>query len=178
MLDFQAVENDGMVYLTWVTSSEINNDFFTIEKSKDAVSFVEVLRRTGAGNSNTLIDYSAIDTKPFEGVSYYRLKQTDFDGKFSYSPLVAVNIKQDASELNITRYNKSAIRLEWLLPSQEDFVVHVFDARGNLVLSESVKVSKDYEVINLNHPELPAGVYLLRATGNLGSVFVKKILLD
>lgn len=65
-------------------ASEINNNFFTIERSVDAINWVNIGQINGAGNSNTLNHYYWIDSKPLQGTSYYRLKQTDYDGKFKY----------------------------------------------------------------------------------------------
>ena len=84
--------NQGVVELSWQTASETNNDYFTIERSLNAVRYEEVTRIDGANNSNHPINYSAVDARPYGGVSYYRLKQTDFDGTFSYSPIVSVNV--------------------------------------------------------------------------------------
>ncbi len=88
---FRAAYVEGQVNLNWATASEEDNDYFTIEKSKDGVSFTEVTRIKGAGNSSGLLTYQSVDIAPYEGTSYYRLKQTDLDGKYSYSRIVPVN---------------------------------------------------------------------------------------
>jgi hypothetical protein len=81
LLGFTAtyVGNEG-VKLSWMTSMEENNDYFTIERSADAVQFEEILTVEGAGDSEGLKEYVVYDRKPLFGNSYYRLKQTDFDG--------------------------------------------------------------------------------------------------
>jgi len=71
--------------INWTTASEINNDFFTLERTPDGINYSIVNTIKGAGNSNQEINYSTDDSKPLFGLSYYRLKQTDYDGKFSYS---------------------------------------------------------------------------------------------
>jgi hypothetical protein len=81
------------VLLIWETATERNNDYFTIERSKDAIHFDELCKIKGAGNSYHNISYQFIDENPYEGISYYRLKQTDYDGKFKYSFIIAVTIK-------------------------------------------------------------------------------------
>lgn len=93
LLDFGARSHDQRtVDLDWTTASEINNDFFTVERSQDLLTFEEVLTRDGAGNSNHPLHYADVDPAPYRGISYYRLKQTDFDGNFSYSAPVSVNL--------------------------------------------------------------------------------------
>jgi hypothetical protein len=91
LLSFDAKLKDDIVELTWTTASEINNDYFTIEKTKDGKTFEQVATIKGAGTSNEVINYFAIDENPYQYISYYRLKQTDFDGKYKYSDLVSVN---------------------------------------------------------------------------------------
>jgi fibronectin-binding autotransporter adhesin len=93
LLSFDAVLNETKADLAWTTASEVNNDYFTIHKTKDGENFEEVTRVTGAGNSSQALHYRTTDENPYEGVSYYRLKQTDYDGKFVYSKLVALNNK-------------------------------------------------------------------------------------
>ena len=90
LLAFDARLNNGHTDLIWTTASEINNAYFTIERSSEGNDWTEILQAAGAGNSNTTIHYSAVDRFPLKGVSYYRLKQTDTDGTFSYSKVVAV----------------------------------------------------------------------------------------
>jgi len=92
LLSFDAAPNKNTIDLTWATATETNNDFFTIEKSKDGNEFEDVAKVDGAGNSNQVIEYSFTDKNPYNGLSYYRLKQTDFNGEFSYSKTVAVNL--------------------------------------------------------------------------------------
>ena len=91
LLSFIAQAEDNITLTKWSTASETNNDYYTVQRSKDGITFEEVLKMQGAGNSNTVLNYSAIDDNPYNGVSYYRLMQTDFDGKYTYSNIVAVN---------------------------------------------------------------------------------------
>ncbi len=90
LLSFEVRSLLKSVKLEWITTSEINNDFFTIERSLDGSSFetIEVIK--GAGNSSKVLNYVTYDHDPKQGVIYYRLKQTDFNGHYSYSELEAV----------------------------------------------------------------------------------------
>jgi len=87
---FNARLTEGRVELDWATASEINNDFFTIERSEDGKNFNPVTTVQGAGNSTVMNYYESIDREPLGGVSFYRLKQTDFDGKYTYSQVVTI----------------------------------------------------------------------------------------
>lgn len=86
--------------ICWSTVTENNNDYFVIEKSKDAISFETLGIEIGAGNSSTLLNYSLIDTNPYE-LTYYRLKQVDYDGKETYSNIIVVN--KNKKELKIVK---------------------------------------------------------------------------
>jgi hypothetical protein len=91
LLDFNAYPVLEQVEIVWTTATEINNDYFTIERSKDGISFEELMKVQGAGNSNQILNYKELDSNPFEGTSFYRLKQTDFDGIYTYSDIRVVN---------------------------------------------------------------------------------------
>ena len=94
LLYFTAVLTvNQQVLCQWVTATEINNDYFTVEKTQDGINYKSVGNLKGAGNSSMSLYYSMLDESPYSGTSYYRLKQTDYDGQFSYSQLVAVNLK-------------------------------------------------------------------------------------
>ncbi len=92
LLSFTAKAVGHDVLLEWSTATEQNNDHYTIEKSRDGQSFEEVVRVNGAGNSVSTQSYDAVDHHPYTGESYYRLKQTDTDGAYTYSDLVPVTV--------------------------------------------------------------------------------------
>ncbi|MCB9178779.1 MAG: T9SS type A sorting domain-containing protein [Flavobacteriales bacterium] len=90
LLRFTAEPEGNMVRLDWLTASEQDNALFTVERSRDAINFEEVLNVPGALNSSTLLAYSELDRAPYPGLSYYRLRQTDTDGSSTYSNVVSV----------------------------------------------------------------------------------------
>lgn len=90
LISFSAKCNNGRVNFTWSTATETNNDYFTIEQSVNGIDYVTIQQVKGAGNSSGIKKYeSAVIVS--EPNSYYRLKQTDFDGKYTYSKAIAVN---------------------------------------------------------------------------------------
>jgi hypothetical protein len=93
LLYFRGELVESEVVLDWATSVEINNDYFVVERSADGNVFEEIMEIEGAGDSKVRLNYQEIDTEPLQGVSYYRLKQVDFDGKFTYSRVVSVNLE-------------------------------------------------------------------------------------
>lgn len=110
LLSFNAILANEKVNCAWETALEINNDYFTIEKSKDGNSFESVGNVKGQGNSNRNIRYIYTDNNPFSGISYYRLKQTDFDGKYAYSPIKKVGSTEKlATEISLYYENNNPI---------------------------------------------------------------------
>lgn len=105
LVSFDAQINHNIVAIHWATATEVSNDFFTIEKCNDMINWEFVTTHKGAGNSNQYLSYQYIDNKPMYGISYYRLKQTDFDGQFKYfSPVVVKNELGFTNEIEVNIY--------------------------------------------------------------------------
>ncbi len=101
LLSFTGEANGETNILKWITATEINNDFFTIERSEDAINFIELGRVNGAGNSLSLKRYSMVDTKPYANITYYKLIQTDFNGQFKPSEIIAVTRMSNDKDLKV-----------------------------------------------------------------------------
>ncbi len=99
LMSFEARYEQDEVRIRWKTATEINNDYFVVERSADGKNWEQVVRRDAAGNSQVELQYEEVDKYPLADVSYYRLKQTDFDGNYTYSNIVAVNVEGKAIEL-------------------------------------------------------------------------------
>lgn len=135
LLFFNAEMNNRKVDLSWQTASEHNNDYFTIERSADGYNFETLTIVDGAGNNNGLLSYSTKDQNPFEGVSYYRLKQTDFDGAFEYSDIRIVNM--DGSS-NVTMYpNPTSTNVMYISSNAVISNLSVFTSDGKLVFEQT-----------------------------------------
>ncbi|GAA0892129.1 hypothetical protein GCM10009122_18080 [Fulvivirga kasyanovii] len=98
-MGYQLVNNH--VVLKWRTASELNNDYFSIEKSTDGKSFAKVGVVDGAGTSYMATGYQWKDEIQLQGISYYRLKQTDFDGSYSYQKTIKIDPGHATSEFRI-----------------------------------------------------------------------------
>jgi len=92
-------KEDESVLLQWATEKEIDNDFFTVERSKDAKVWEVVEKISGGGDSDSRLLYRYIDNDPRNGISYYRLKQTDYNGKYTYSPIRKIDIENRTVKL-------------------------------------------------------------------------------
>jgi len=163
LLSFTANCNNQNVVLKWITASETNNDYFTVEHTKDGSFFEEVIQIQGAGNSNTVLYYSAIDNYPYEGTSYYRLKQTDFDGKFVFSNLVAVYFKKT---LNFDIYPNpfsASTNITINVISQINSVeFRLYNVLGEEVINTTInKQTNTLETVNLS-----SGIYFYKVVDN------------
>ena len=112
LVSFNARNDGPAVLLEWTTASEINNQYFTVERSTDGFAFNAVLNTPGAGTSQMTIDYKAHDAEPVAGVSYYRIRQTDFDGTSVVSAAVAVQRYSASNAVQAFVQPDGSIRLE------------------------------------------------------------------
>ncbi|MBS1541297.1 MAG: T9SS type A sorting domain-containing protein, partial [Bacteroidetes bacterium] len=172
--------SDGVVYLKWTTASELNNDYFTVEKSQDAKNFVEVAKVQGAGTKNTPSDYEALDNLPFNGLTYYRLRQTDFDGKSTASEIISVYADVASS---IVAYpnptHGEPIKLKTSVAVSPDASVELVDLFGKILYSDkwsSLPVSNGVSFIQTQG--LASGVYIVRIRSHAKTVTVKVIISD
>lgn len=179
LVSFTAAQHKNNVQLDWTTASEINNDFFTIERSTDALNFEPIGTVKGAGNSNTIKNYQYLDiTSNLEhqtsNTLYYRLKQTDFDGTVSYSPIQSVVNKYNDNETFKVIQN---ISLKELIILSEipinDVSLHIINTQGKC-LYESILNDKKTK---LSTKDIPAGVYLIYLFDKKQLNFIKKELI-
>ena len=119
--------------MSWSTASEINNDFFTVEKSIDGHIFESIRQVAGAGFSTTVKNYSIYDRNPVSGISYYRLKQTDYDCNFEYSKVVAKLYKPKEASLTYYTVNNNLEIIAIGLNGSEA-TIDVYTTMGMLLL--------------------------------------------
>lgn len=165
LLKFTGLVTDPGNLLEWVTASETNNDYFTLERSREGIDFVPIARIDGAGNSSQPLSYRYLDREAGDGIWYYRLRQHDFDGRYSYSEVVALRrgkLKERFSVYPNPTVGRFTIGLS--TNAYADYEVRVFDAVGQLVYS-SFETARAAKEISLEH--MPAGIYtlLLRCEG-------------
>ena len=178
LLSFSAKAERGVVNILWATASEINNDYFVVEKSNDGVNFNEIKKVKGAGNSSLNQSYSIIDNQPLMGISYYRLKQVDFNGKYSYSHIETVFLKNSNEDFILYPnpvVDGFSLRLENDI--YDEILVVVSDIFGKEQFSKIImtSVADDTIVVDLER-KLPSGVYTVIASNN-DKVYKKKIVI-
>ncbi len=157
---------DDQVKLDWVTASEVNNAFYTIERSTDGVNFETVANLDGAGNSSDLLYYSFVDVSPIIGTSFYRLKQTDFNGEFDYSEIRSIKVEKtfDASfsayPNPVTKGDK--LRIAYAIERSQTLRFTVLNTRGQVILSENKDVLVNGGYVEFETNRLDKGLNLIR----------------
>jgi Secretion system C-terminal sorting domain len=162
LVSFTALSSAGIVELHWKTATEINNDFFTVEKSSDGVQF-EVIGTMKANNTITTSNYQLNDIKPYRGTNYYRLKQTDFDASYSYSNIIAVDFydKIEFSVFPNPLLKHQSLVIAFDKPYETAIHINIYDVTGKIVLEKVIDISAQTE-LKLDGIDLPAGIYSVR----------------
>jgi len=162
LLFFEALANDNHVKTRWATASETNNDYFTVERSADAIDFQPVGIVDGSGQSNALIQYAFTDAEPLPGLSYYRLKQTDFDGSATYSEIKPVRFTEDPASpsLQFTHLNTNGMLTFAFSKGVAVERLSIFDSSGRMVYEENL-AREILQQGSLQIPMLSNGIYLM-----------------
>lgn len=164
--------------LYWSTASETNNSYFTIERSTDGENFESIGTEKGAGNSSSIYNYNFWDENPLQGVSYYRLKQTDFDGKYSYSKIIAINVDQNGDFSIFPNPSNGSFAMQLSSKKEADVLVVMQDVLGREVYSSRVKISAGSNMVGVNPGEnIPSGVYYVIAS-SYNNLCKSKIIID
>lgn len=165
LVSFDATLIKNNVQIVWKTETEINNDYFTIERGSNLEYWEFIKEVKGAGNSNSTLSYSIVDQKPLQGISYYRLKQTDFNGEFSYSNFAIINYKV----LNdIMIYPNPVKDVLNITTACSDCITTIYSSTGQLIFSGNEK--------KINTNNWAKGVYEVVVVNNEGSLFHTKVI--
>jgi len=167
LLSFHTICSHDVVDVDFSVVSQVNNDYFLVERSVDAMDWEVVGQIEGAGNSNTQMDYTFVDANPISNLSYYRLTQVDYDGKSKTFYPVSTTCGGSTGGLPIDVYPNPAwneVTVEMDLDNfQGDNVYYTLtDATGKAVISDYVQLDKGFNKQKLDISKLPNGVYILR----------------
>ncbi|HEY0031147.1 MAG TPA: T9SS type A sorting domain-containing protein [Bacteroidia bacterium] len=167
LLSFKGKSLLKSVQLEWVTATEIINDYFTIEKTRDGSNFEIVTTVDGAGNSTSINSYVAYDTDPQSGVNYYRLKQTDFNGQFTYFETISVDF-QGSEEFSLKVFpnpNQGGdFNIVFQSEEGDDVMITIYDAMGKMSHAKAIKAIQGENIYSIDPEEnLSSGLYMVRA---------------
>jgi hypothetical protein len=173
------LNSDNSATLNWQTLTEVNSNYFIVEKSVDGVTYSGIAKVTAAGNSTTLRRYSSVDNNinvSAENV-LYRIREVDLDGKTTYSNVVSVKLNNSASRLISIYPNPALTDISLHFKNAAgNYVVSVLDNNGRTIAQQNVTVSGPAEKISIGRRGLAAGVYFVsiinKANGNVQTIMV------
>lgn len=178
LVDFTGVCSGKNVDLTWTTLSEVNNDYFSLLRSNDGKNYEEITRIDGAGNTTSLIKYVYTD-RDFNGpLAFYKLIQTDFDGKQSEYGPVAVKSCDPVSAVDVTVIASQSNQSEILLnsPYAGDFKITLLTVDGKILGSGIVSVVEGNNSFRFDHAAISSAVYIFRLESSK-DIISKKVVL-
>ncbi|MFK8008439.1 MAG: T9SS type A sorting domain-containing protein [Saprospiraceae bacterium] len=157
---FKAEKFDSEVRVHWETISETNNEYFSIEHSSDGERFESIGLKDGAGNTTERQFYTLKHKNPITGLNYYRLKQVDFDRKFSYSNIEVVNFDEPHSVGITPNPFLDEIKINLEKSYTRDTQFNITDITGKIVYTGLIEKDQLSTIINLSN--LQSGVFILR----------------
>lgn len=163
-ISFNAKAINKKVELDWITAQEINTDHFDIERSNDGIHFSKIGSVASSQNSSAESDYTFTDDNPINGISYYRLKQVDIDGNFTYSIIISAKVNTQLSVQIVGNPVHQNLHLEINGANGEVIPVWIIDASGKKY--KTFAATDGSKQINME--DLSSGVYyLLYQSGNI-----------
>lgn len=185
LLSFTAQPNGNQVDINWSTATESNNDYFTIEKSRDGSDFttLKTVKSKGVnGNSLMQLNYTDIDLNPYEGTSYYRLKQTDFNMTYKYSPIVDVTFDQSLDKDVFVYPNPNngefTLNFKGFKTLNTKTQIIIIDALGKKVYEQNLLLSDNLDSYQIIPSEkIAKGFYFMSCTID-GVIYTKKVVVN
>ncbi len=183
LIDFQAKKTKGNnVLLSWQTATDLNNDYFALERSVDGRNWIELEKIKGAGNSTTTLDYNYVDTRPNQGQNYYRLCQFDFDGSREEFNEKIRRVNFEIRDIEFRLYPNpnrgNILTVELLAPQRGKYTLEILSSKGIVAIDkifvvEDEFIAKQFELDLLN---LKSGIYFVRLTNNQ-TTFTRKLII-
>lgn len=171
---FEADAVNASIQLSWSTASELNNDFFQIERSTDGRQFTVLGTVAGQGTTTEAQSYSYMDNTPNPGANYYRLKQVDFDGQSEYSDMVQVQMNAANFKGQVNLYPNPVSDQIFVEGAANVEEIKLTQLNGQLIRTINMGTNGDYRA-NISLAEVPAGMYVLEIKLNTGESLFEKI---
>ncbi len=169
LLSFNAFSNENTLMLTWTTASEENNDYFTLERSSNGLNFHEFTRLDVDVNSFVTLNYSYAYTNPFQVVSYYILKQTDYDGTNETFKVIAAEYYGESTPVKIIQVPNQLLIYNNM---DEENLAYLYDMAGRGGEVGILKVGENN--ISSDKFNIHSGMYILKVVNSLGKVLTSQ----
>lgn len=175
LLDFNAECLNGNAIISWSTATQSNNDYFTLEKSSNGVDYQKVDSVKGEGNSLIQNNYFVKDDKIFEQLTYYRLKQTDFGGNYTYSNVIALECNLANFDITI---HPNPFTSQTLISFNEDQLHTTIKITNNVgKLVKSIFIANRKQIV-IEKGDMASGIYFLQITNDSQNVINKKLVIE
>lgn len=178
LVEFVGSCEGNVVQLRWTTATEQNNDYFTIERSRDATNWNAIGTMDGAGTSLSTINYSFIDEQPI-GTAYYRLIQTDLDGTTTFSPVVAAGCEASDGQQIVNAWDDGAninVAVSSTYDDIHDFVL--MDAQGKIMMTQARNaIATGVTTLTIPKGSIATGLYVIQLQNTSGAL-TRRILLN
>lgn len=161
--NFTLKREGANVKATWVTASEINNDYFILQRSTDGIQFTDISKVQGAGNTTYDSQYNSNDETDIYSSYYYRVKQVDYDGKYAYSEIEFMKGKKMEEPLLVypTVVNDHVNFKMASINEQENYKIKILDSSGKLIVEKNIQGSDLLNSSELNTEEFISGTYFV-----------------
>ncbi|MCX7697622.1 MAG: T9SS type A sorting domain-containing protein [Bacteroidales bacterium] len=156
---------DHDVVLEWETQSELNSDFFIPEKSLDGINFSPIGKVPAAGFSNQIKEYSFTDPNLSPGMSFYRIKQVDKDGKYSYSTTLSVINENPSTTLFISSPFTDQLTIETQYPILYPSTLSIYDIHGKIVYEQKNLIINEESSLQISSNGWKKGIYFVVIQG-------------
>ena len=171
LVSFTVEPEGSKAKINWRTASERDNDFFTVERSSDGRNFEILGTVKGAGTSIQALDYSYTDDNPLSEISYYRLKQTDYNGHFEYFTPKSLSMEKTLAEFHIISVNPNPfteqLNIKYFSPDEMEADLKLLRVNGTEVLSQKINIEQGERVYTMyDAGSLTSGMYIIALSTN------------
>lgn len=180
LISFDAKYVDNYAVLKWVTAAEYNNDRFEVYKSDHTMNFHKIGEVKGAGNSSQMLNYSMKDRDMNSGISYYRIKQIDYDGSGTFSGVVAITIEGIMKNVNCypNPSNGQNLKIDLSGFSNQEVLITILDIQGAILYQQMAQPDWDKTTYEIEFDKLPTkGMSVIQiSSGNYH--YTEKIIIE
>lgn len=179
LVSFKAYLVNDKVFVKWITASESKNEYFIIERSKDAANYEAIGKVDGAINSSQMITYNFVDENPLQGISYYRLKQVDLNGDSKVTNPEVVNASLFSGEEFSLVPNPASedVTVNFISSESTNETIYIYDSNGLIKLSKDVNCNAGVNATRLDISELGKGLYFVLLNID-GKIFKSKLVIN
>ena len=178
LVSFEGECIDNQANLEFIVASQVNNDYFTIERSKNILEWEEIGHINGGGTNNEEIIYKWTDYFPKSGYNYYKLSQTDIDGTTkSFDPIV-INCDSKVEDYNIfpnPSANRISVEFELEFYQGDNIELVLRDLKGSIVKLERINLNRGYNYFEVGLNDIPKGIYLLEYKGTKNHIPERRV---